>query len=172
MAGRVPERYTLVTRLSYNRHTMVIHSQKELEKIAKDILDLHPGILALEGPLGAGKTTLTKVIAKQLGVSDEVTSPTFVLHSTYELSTINYKLLHHIDCWRMEDFSELLNIGLTDIINPKSLVIIEWADKFKFEIRNLKFENKIVWVKLDYTDNKNERLISFQSITDSLRYPS
>ena len=124
---------------------------KDLNKTAKEILVLHPDIVAMEGPLGAGKTTLTKAIAKEMGIKDVVVSPTFVLHR-------EYPGLDHIDAWRVEDWSEIERLGLTKMLANKHLVIIEWADKFEFEIRNLKF--KIVWVKLEYGEKENERVIT------------
>lgn len=131
-----------------------LFNKNSLPQIAKEILGMKPGLIALEGPLGAGKTSLTKEIIHQLGIKEEVTSPTFILHNSYSN-------IHHIDCWRMEDFSELLNIGFLGMLKPGNIVILEWADKFKSQIQNLKSQTKIAWVKLEYTDNKNERLISF-----------
>src|SRR3972149_11064357 len=64
-----------------------------IPRIAKKILALKPGLIALEGPLGAGKTTLTKAIAKELGIGDVIVSPTFILHR-------EYPGLDHVDAWR------------------------------------------------------------------------
>ena len=108
-----------------------IFKRNEIKKIAREILALHPNVIALTGPLGAGKTTLTKAIAKELGIKDIVVSPTFILHR-------EYPGLDHIDAWRVEDFSEIERLGLIEMIKNKHLVIIEWADKFRKQISNLK----------------------------------
>lgn len=132
----------------------------ELKRLAKELLALHPRIIAMEGPLGAGKTTLTKAIAKELGIKDIVVSPTFILHR-------DYPGLDHIDAWRVEDFSEIERLGLSEMIKNKHLIIIEWADKFAEEIKKLSDEDiKIVWVKLEYGDNENERRINYENISD------
>ena len=115
---------------------------------------LHPNVIALTGPLGAGKTTLTKAIAKELGIKDIVVSPTFILHR-------EYPGLDHIDAWRVEEFGEIERLGLSEMLANKHLVIIEWADKFGQEIKRLSDEGtKVVWVKLEYSDNEDERRIT------------
>ena len=120
---------------------------------------LHPNVIALTGPLGAGKTTLTKAIAKELGIKDIVVSPTFILHR-------EYPGLDHIDAWRVEDFSEIERLGLIELIKNKHLVIIEWADKFRKQISNLKSQATIVWVKLNYGEKENERRIEYEDISN------
>jgi len=122
-------------------------------------LALHPNVIALTGPLGAGKTTLTKAIAKELGIKDIVVSPTFILHR-------EYPGLDHIDAWRVEDFSEIERLGLIEMIKNKHLVIIEWADKFRKQISNLKSQATIVWVKLNYGEKENERRIEYEDISN------
>ncbi|KKU02707.1 MAG: hypothetical protein UX93_C0002G0178 [Microgenomates group bacterium GW2011_GWC1_47_20] len=136
-----------------------IFKRNEIKKIAREILALHPNVIALTGPLGAGKTTLTKAIAKELGIKDIVVSPTFILHR-------EYPGLDHIDAWRVEDFSEIERLGLIEMIKNKHLVIIEWADKFRKQISNLKSQATIVWVKLNYGEKENERRIEYEDISN------
>ena len=147
-----------------------IFTRNEITEIAKKILEAKPKILALNGPLGAGKTTLTKEIAKALGIKDNVISPTYVLETEYKIPDSS-RLFIHIDCYRMESVSELINLGIEKRIAHGDLIIVEWADKFKSQIQNLKSQ-EVLWIKLDYTDNENERLICFETVTDSLSYPS
>ena len=94
------------------------------KKLAKQVT---PGsIISLVGDLGTGKTTFTKGFAKQLGIKDPVTSPTFKLISEYQ--TINY-ILYHIDAYRIDGPSDFLNIGGEEYLTSKNNVtIIEWGD--------------------------------------------
>ena len=133
---------------------ILISKPADLRRLARELLTLRPNIIAVEGPLGAGKTTLTKAIAGELGIKDVVVSPTFVLHR-------EYPGLDHIDAWRVEEFGEIERLGLSEMLANKHLVIIEWADKFGQEIKRLSDEGtKVVWVKLEYSDNEDERRIT------------
>ncbi|MEK7504641.1 MAG: tRNA (adenosine(37)-N6)-threonylcarbamoyltransferase complex ATPase subunit type 1 TsaE, partial [Patescibacteria group bacterium] len=105
-----------------------IFTRNEITEIAKKILEAKPKILALNGPLGAGKTTLTKEIAKALGIKDNVISPTYVLETEYKIPDSS-RLFIHIDCYRMESVSELINLGIEKRIAHGDLIIVEWADK-------------------------------------------
>ncbi len=82
-------------------------------------------ILALSGDLGAGKTTFLQGFAKGLGVEEVINSPTFVVMKRFG----NF---YHIDCYRLENPEEVLQLGFSEIIsNPKNIVAIEWPEKIK-----------------------------------------
>lgn len=141
---------------------MVI-KKSSLPTLAKKILKMKPGIIALEGPLGAGKTTFTKELAKSLGVEDVILSPTFVLHRQYMGE--NGITLDHIDCWRMESGAELEQLDLEKMLELGSLVVIEWADMFEEEIKKLRNKGtKIIWVKMEHADRENERRVSYEDL--------
>ncbi|MBI5358710.1 tRNA (adenosine(37)-N6)-threonylcarbamoyltransferase complex ATPase subunit type 1 TsaE [Candidatus Amesbacteria bacterium] len=133
---------------------MVIHSHKELIKLAKDILGLHPEIIALSGPLGAGKTTLTKEIAKQLGITENIISPTYVLETEYKIPDSD-KLFIHIDCYRMETLNELIRLGIEKRINQNNIIVIEWADKFPEFFKKY----STTYVNISLGGDENERTI-------------
>src|SRR3954468_23516340 len=111
------------------------HSLEDTQKLATLFIEnLQPGtratVVGLHGDLGSGKTTFTQSVAKQLGVTDTVTSPTFVIEKIYKLSHEYFTHLIHIDAYRLESSTELLNLGWHDIeLNPKHLILIEWPEK-------------------------------------------
>ncbi len=78
--------------------------------------------LLLYGEMGSGKTTLTKQIAKALGVTDDVTSPTFNIMQSYKAGK---QTLWHIDLYRLEGKNNIEELGL-DELNYQNLLIIEW----------------------------------------------
>ena len=89
-------------------------------------------VVALDGDLGAGKTTLTKEICKQLGIESEVTSPTFVLARWYEAQHVSWKQVVHIDAYRIESLDELAPLHWDTIIaQPQTLVIVEWPEHIR-----------------------------------------
>jgi tRNA threonylcarbamoyladenosine biosynthesis protein TsaE len=91
-------------------------------------------ILALCGPLGAGKTTFTQALGKQLKVKHKITSPTFTLMHQYPGRLKDGTRIHllHLDLYRTKNFTEIKALGLTDFWNDKSTItVIEWADKIK-----------------------------------------
>jgi tRNA threonylcarbamoyladenosine biosynthesis protein TsaE len=87
-------------------------------------------VIALTGDLGAGKTTFTQHLAKQLGVTDIVTSPTFGIMKSYELSENKYfDQLVHIDAYRIENISEAGPLRLEELFMlPRTLICVEWPE--------------------------------------------
>jgi tRNA threonylcarbamoyladenosine biosynthesis protein TsaE len=86
--------------------------------------------VALSGDLGAGKTTFSKEIAVKLGVTETVTSPTFVIQKTYQTTDTEIKQFVHLDAYRLEESKELSNIGFDKtLLQPGSLVFVEWPEK-------------------------------------------
>lgn len=93
---------------------------------------LQPGdVLVLTGDLGAGKTQLTKGIAAGMGVTDDVTSPTFTIEMVYEGTSMP---LYHFDLYRLDDPDQLEDTGLFDVLGGDGPCIIEWGEQFSDEI--------------------------------------
>jgi len=94
-------------------------------------------VLLLEGNLGSGKTTFTQALAKHLGIKENLTSPTFVLLKSYNISpqaterfNLSVKKLVHIDAYRLNSGADLLKLGWNDLINdPSNLIVIEWPEQ-------------------------------------------
>ena len=83
-------------------------------------------VVAMTGTLAAGKTTITKGIAESLGVSDNITSPTFCLISEYDGSKMP---LYHMDVYRLEGAEDFVNLGVEDMLYGNGVSIIEWSEK-------------------------------------------
>ncbi len=105
-----------------------------LEK-AIDIQTDESTLITLEGDLGAGKTTLTQQIARELGVKANLISPTFVIMKKYDLPEQagarhkKFKYLVHIDVYRLSKSEELLKLGWLEIVKEKdTLIILEWPE--------------------------------------------
>lgn len=113
------------------------------KRILKQGSQKKAAILALKGELGSGKTTFLQGLAKGLGIREKVLSPTFVIIKKYEIPNpkskantkykiLNTKYFYHIDCYRINDPKELLQLGWKEIISDsRNLVAVEWADRIK-----------------------------------------
>lgn len=113
---------------------------------------LQPGsIVALIGPLGAGKTTLAKFIARGLGVTETITSPTFTIVQEYETGRLP---LYHFDVYRVYDPDELFEMGFDEYLRGNGVCLIEWADL----IEDVLPEERAT-LKLDYGEEEGERII-------------
>jgi tRNA threonylcarbamoyladenosine biosynthesis protein TsaE len=117
-----------------------------------------PGtILALRGNLGAGKTHFVKGLAQALDTKQIINSPTFVLLKEYSAgqNRQNIKKLIHIDCYRLNEAEQLLELGWTDYLKEKNnLIVIEWADKIKSLL-----PPQTRWINISSGRNPQQRLI-------------
>ena len=109
------------------------HSSEETISLGEKIGSLlKPGdIIAMTGTLAAGKTTITKGIAKALGVKDTITSPTFCLISEYAGDKMP---LYHMDVYRLDGVEDFINLGVDDMLFGEGVCIIEWSEKVESEL--------------------------------------
>ena len=113
-----------MTLLSRNEAETITLGQKIGAKLQRG------DIIALQGTLGAGKTTITKGIAQALGIQDTITSPTFCLISEYE----GTMPLYHMDVYRLEDSGDFINLGADDMLYGQGVTLIEWSEKIMHEL--------------------------------------
>ncbi len=113
-------------------HEIHIATLDDLGQAAKAFLE---GIgdnrlVAFYAPMGAGKTTFTTAVCKQLGVQeDAVSSPTFAIVNEYRTGT--GEPLYHFDFYRIERLEEALDIGLYDYLDSGSLCLMEWPENIE-----------------------------------------
>jgi len=107
--------------------TLTAASVAETQAIAERLgrLLVAGDVLALIGPLGAGKTTFVQGLARGLDVPGPVTSPTFVLVNRYR----GRLPVHHLDAYRTDRLTDLLDLGLDEMMHGDGVTVIEWADK-------------------------------------------
>ena len=111
-------------------------------------------ILAMQGTLAAGKTTITKGIALALGIKEDITSPTFCLISEYE----GKMPLYHMDVYRLDGTEDFINLGVDDMLYGNGVCIIEWSEKIMDEL-----PKSTIIIKLEPIGNIDERNITIQN---------
>ena len=101
----------------------------DLPTVAREIVEVLPyqGVVAVEGPMGAGKTTVIRAICKVIGVVDDVLSPTFGLVNEYE--TLSGRQINHLDLYRIRDEVEAEAMGLSAYFDGPALNLVEWAGR-------------------------------------------
>ena len=112
-------------------------------------------VVVLSGDLGAGKTAFTQGLGLALGVEHPITSPTFTLANRYEGELI----LNHLDVYRLENFQEVEELGLSELIDANSLTVIEWGDV----ISSVLIEGYLE-ITLSLGEGLNDRIIDFSPI--------
>lgn len=150
------------------KNEVLSRSEENTENLGKELwqkYEKYKGtrsiVFALQGEMGAGKTILTKGIAKAMGIRELVTSPTFALENQYK--TNNLKLFH-FDAWRLQNSDEMRVLGFNDLVKKKEVISVEWAERVGDAIREFDDEAIIIWVKIKYGKNENERLISWGNL--------
>jgi len=117
------------------------------QKLAKS---LKPGdVIALEGDLGAGKTTFTKGLAEGLGIKKNVNSPTFTIIKEYQ----GILPLYHMDVYRLEDTYE--DLGFDEYFEGDGVTVVEWAHLIKDQI-----PAQLLTIYLTHDDGKRKITLS------------
>lgn len=138
-------------------YQILTNSREETIKFASMIAkQLHGGeIIFLKGNLGSGKTTFTQGLAKALGITERVNSPTFVIMKQYLNSPLS---LIHIDAYRLEGSSQ--DLGFMDYLDDNSVMLVEWPN---FLINSDIITNKIIDFNIIEDDLRE---ISYQGFSE------
>lgn len=108
-------------------------SESDLPAVAAELAEVlarltgECSVVALDGEMGAGKTTTVRALGAVWGVEDEVASPTFALVHVY--GTRAGRKIYHMDLYRIENESEAQEIGLLEYYDGPDLCLVEWADR-------------------------------------------
>ena len=114
------------------------------------------GIIALQGNLGTGKTTLVRGALQSLGVTSGVRSPTYTLVEYYEFEPLS---IAHFDLYRLADGEDLEYLGFRDYLNKQTLCLIEWPERAEDYLDDIGLT-----ICIDY--DTRGRLLSFESNSD------
>lgn len=128
-----------------------INKIEQWQEVVDTLLPLQHNILLLKGNLGAGKTTFTQCLLKNLGSRDEVSSPTYSIVNEYD--SPNGKIFH-FDLYRMKNIEEVYDIGIDEYLDNSYLCIIEWPEIYEEELKELP-HHQIIIENID-----NERMIN------------
>jgi tRNA threonylcarbamoyladenosine biosynthesis protein TsaE len=138
-------------------HTYYCRLPGELEAIAADILRRcgGPGVFAVHGEMGSGKTTLIKNLCRVLEVTHNVTSPTFALVNEYPSATAGQ--VYHFDVYRIKKTEEMMDIGYEQYFFSNNYVFVEWPEK----ISELLPEKHVYIMIREVDDMRREILLKY-----------
>jgi tRNA threonylcarbamoyladenosine biosynthesis protein TsaE len=113
-----------------------------------------PGdVIVLSGDLGAGKTAFAQGFAAGLGVTEQVTSPTFTIARPYQ----GRLTLHHLDVYRLDHLQEAVDLGLAELVDDGAVTLIEWGEVVLPALPGSRLD-----VRLQHGDDDDVRTISVQ----------
>jgi tRNA threonylcarbamoyladenosine biosynthesis protein TsaE len=138
--------------------TFISHSPAETESLGEKFGRAADSglVIALSGELGAGKTQFVKGLARGLGISARVHSPTFTLVNEYGGGRLK---LFHLDLYRLETRAQILSAGLEEFLQPDGVAVVEWAERLKAESGKRKAENKMIEVKIEIAGETEREII-------------
>lgn len=118
---------------------------EDWQDVINEILpEIKHNILILRGNLGAGKTTFTQFLLKNLGSKDEVNSPTYSIVNEY--STPKGKI-YHFDLYRLKNIEEVYDIGIEEYLENAFLCIIEWPEVYQDDLEGLDYHEMNIAVQ-------------------------
>ena len=145
--------------------TNISHSPAETEEVGESWgrAATKGMVIALSGDLGAGKTQLVKGLARGLGISSRVHSPSFTLVNVYSGGRLT---LFHLDLYRLETREQILSAGIEDYLQPDGVAVIEWAERWfgnEHPTSNIQHPTSNLFraVKIE-TISETERRISYE----------
>jgi tRNA threonylcarbamoyladenosine biosynthesis protein TsaE len=165
---RQNEEYLLYVAKKRSEMKIKVNNLQDTEKVGKIISRcLEKGtVLCLDGDLGAGKTAITQFIAKEFGIKEYITSPTFNIIKEYEGRLPFY----HMDVYRIESEDDMYDLGYDEYIYSEGVTVIEWSENIKGILPDERID-----IKIDRIDD-NKRIMTiegsgvvYEKITEELK---
>jgi len=143
-------RHTTRKALETRRFARILFSSLRRRKLS------HALVIALQGELGAGKTTFVQGLLRSLGVKQNILSPTFVIMKRFSLRNrkTHFRNVYHIDAYRIHP-RDLIALDIHTIFeDPDTLVVIEWAERVKKLL-----SPETIWLQFKHGKSEGERVI-------------
>ena len=136
----------------------ITNSERETEELGVRLAErLEPGnVVAFTGDLGAGKTAFTRGLARGLGITDRVTSPTFTIVNEYEGGRLP---LFHFDLYRLSSSDELFDIGWEDYLACGGVCAVEWSENVSDAL-----EEDVISVEICRGETDSRRIITIEGV--------
>jgi tRNA threonylcarbamoyladenosine biosynthesis protein TsaE len=141
--------------------TFISHSPAETETLGENFGRAAQSgfVIALSGDLGAGKTQFVKGLARGLGISARVHSPTFTLVNEYGGGRLK---LFHLDLYRLETPAQILSAGVEEFLSPDGVSVIEWAERIaneEFRMKNEETKPGMISVRIEIVSESERKII-------------
>jgi len=148
--------------------TLISKSESETAKIAKFLYKktLNMGnknalVFSLSGDLGCGKTVFSRSIGRELGITQKILSPTFIIYNQYSITSSVFKTFYHFDLYRLNSENEFKEINFLEHFLPGTISCIEWPENMGQKLyQQLKKKTNLITVNFTYL-NDHTREISF-----------
>ena len=136
----------------------ITNSERETEELGVRLAErLEPGnVVAFTGDLGAGKTAFTRGLARGLGITDRVSSPTFTIVNEYEGGRLP---LFHFDLYRLSSSDELFDIGWEDYLARGGVCAVEWSENVSDAL-----EEDVISVEIYRGETDSRRIITIEGV--------
>lgn len=122
-----------------------------------------PLVIGINGPLGAGKTTLTQAIAAGLDIPEPVTSPTYTYLEEYPFVYPGFTgMMYHLDAWRVDNQAVFDQLKIGDLVRPGHLLIIEWHDQVAAWLEPALIDQRARLIQINLAESQGVRQASVE----------
>lgn len=152
MKSKIMASYTI--KLGDNSNIFLLNEKNETVSVLELLKECGDRrVLAFDGVMGAGKTTLIKQLVEEMGSTDVVNSPTFAIVNVYDVEQPYRGEVYHFDCYRLKNLREALDLGAEEYLYSGNYCLVEWPD-----VLSPILPEDTVWLKIVPQENGDRRL--------------